>query len=104
MTESLPKVSVVIATLERPVLLHRAIRRVMEQTYAGEIEVVIVFDQSEPPPLEVEAPPGQWVAFCDDDYDWLPEKLSKQIVALQANPDCEIATSDIWVVYDDKTT
>ena len=53
---ALPKVSVVIATRERPVLLHRAIRRVMEQTYAGEIEVVIVFDQSEPHPIEVEIP------------------------------------------------
>lgn len=129
---ALPKVSVVIATRERPVLLHRAIRRVMEQTYAGEIEVVIVFDQSEPHPIEVEIPAnrslniirntdrnpglagarnsgvlattGQWVAFCDDDDEWLPEKLAKQITALQANPDCEIATAGIWVVYDDKTT
>jgi glycosyltransferase involved in cell wall biosynthesis len=46
---------------------------------------------------------GDLVAFCDDDDEWLPEKLSKQISALQANPDCEIATSGIWVVYDDKT-
>jgi glycosyltransferase involved in cell wall biosynthesis len=132
MTQSLPKVSVVIATRERPVLLHRAIRRVMEQTYAGEIEVVVVFDQSEPHPIEVDIPAnrtltvirnternpglagarnsgvlattGEWVAFCDDDDEWLPEKLSRQITALQANPDCEIATSGIWVVYDDKTT
>ena len=128
---SLPKVSVVIATRERPVLLHRAIRRVMEQTYAGEIEVVIVFDQSEPHPIEVDVPAhrsltvirnternpglagarnsgvlatsGEWVAFCDDDDEWLPEKLTRQMAALQANPGCEIATSGIWVVYDDKT-
>ena len=59
MTETLPKVSVVIATRERPVLLQRAIRRVMEQTYAGEIEVVIVFDQSEPHPIEVDVPAGR---------------------------------------------
>ena len=131
MTETLPKVSVVIATRERPVLLHRAIRRVMEQTYAGEIEVVIVFDQSEPHPIEVDVPAnrsltvirnternpglagarnsgvlatsGEWVAFCDDDDEWLPEKLARQIAALQAHPDCEIATSGIWVVYEDKT-
>jgi glycosyltransferase involved in cell wall biosynthesis len=127
----LPKVSVVIATRERPILLQRAIRRVMEQTYAGEIEVVIVFDQSEPHPIEVDVPPGrtltvirnternpglagarnsgvlatsgEWVAFCDDDDEWLPEKLSRQVAALQANPDAEIATSGIWVVYEDKT-
>jgi glycosyltransferase involved in cell wall biosynthesis len=132
MTEtSLPKVSVVIATRERPVLLHRAIRRVMEQTYAGEIELVIVFDQSEPHPIEVEIPAnrsltvicnternpglagarntgvlatsGTWVAFCDDDDEWLPEKLTRQMAALAANPDAEIATTGIWVVYEDKT-
>jgi glycosyltransferase involved in cell wall biosynthesis len=130
-TPGLPKVSVVIATRERPVLLQRAIRRVMEQTYAGEIEVVIVFDQSEPHPIEVDVPAGrtltvirnternpglagarnsgvlatsgEWVAFCDDDDEWLPEKLARQVDALRANPDCEIATSGIWVVYDDKT-
>jgi glycosyltransferase involved in cell wall biosynthesis len=128
---SLPTVSVVIATRERPVLLHRAIRRVMEQTYAGEIEVVIVFDQSEPHPIEVDVPEGRslrvirntdrqpglagarntgvlattghYVAFCDDDDEWLPEKLARQVAALQANPDCEIATTGIWVVYEDKT-
>jgi glycosyltransferase involved in cell wall biosynthesis len=111
---SLPKVSVVIATRERPVLLHRAIRRVMEQTYAGEIELVIVFDQSEPHPIEVEIPAGrtltvirnterspglagarntgvlatsgQYVAFCDDDDEWLPEKLTRQVAALAATP------------------
>ena len=31
----------------------------MEQTYAGEIEVVIVFDQSEPHPIEVDVPAGR---------------------------------------------
>jgi glycosyltransferase involved in cell wall biosynthesis len=131
MSESLPKVSVVIATRERPVLLQRAIRRVMEQTYAGEIEVVIVFDQSEPHPIEVDVPDnrsltvirnternpglagarntgvlatsGVYVAFCDDDDEWLPEKLTRQMAALAAHPDCEIATTGIWVVYEDKT-
>src|SRR3954469_20534321 len=113
-TPGLPKVSVVIATRERPALLQRAIRRVMEQTYAGEIELVIVFDQSEPHPIEVEIPAGrsltvirnterspglagarntgvlatsgQWVAFCDDDDEWLPEKLTRQMAVLAANP------------------
>jgi hypothetical protein len=43
------------------------------------------------------------VAFCDDDDEWLPEKLTRQIAALVANPDAEIATTGIWVVYEDKT-
>lgn len=36
----------------------------------------------------VRAAQGEWIAFLDDDDEWLPEKLEKQIAALQANPDC----------------
>ena len=124
-----PKVSVVIATRERPVLLRRAVQRVMEQRYAGEIECVIVFDQSEPHTPEVEVPAGrtlriitnerspglaggrntgvaastgEFVAFCDDDDEWMPDKLEHQIVAMAANPDAGVATSGIWVVYEDR--
>jgi glycosyltransferase involved in cell wall biosynthesis len=131
MDEGSPKVSVVIATRERPVLLRRAIRRVMEQTYAGEIECVIVFDQSEPHDIEVDVPSGrtlrvirnterspglagarnsgvlastgELIAFCDDDDEWLPEKLDRQVAAMQANPAAEVATTGIWVVYETKT-
>jgi glycosyltransferase involved in cell wall biosynthesis len=128
MTETLPKVSVVIATRERPILLQRAIRRVMEQTYAGEIEVVIVFDQSEPHPIEVDVPTGRTltvirnterqpglagarntgvlaldtdlVAFCDDDDEWLPGKLTAQVAALDDG--CDFVTSAIEVRYRDR--
>ena len=126
-----PKVSVVIATRDRPVLLQRAVRRVMEQTYAGEIECVIVFDQSEPHAIEVDVPDGrtlrvirnterapglagarnsgvlastgELIAFCDDDDEWLPEKLDRQVAAMLVNPTAEVATTGIWVVYEDKT-
>jgi glycosyltransferase involved in cell wall biosynthesis len=126
-----PKVSVVIATRDRPVLLQRAVRRVMEQTYAGEIECVIVFDQSEPHAIEVDVPDGrtlrvirnserapglagarnsgvlastgEMIAFCDDDDEWLPEKLDRQVAAMLVNPTAEVATTGIWVVYEDKT-
>ncbi len=131
MDEGLPKVSVVIATRDRPVLLRRAVQRVMDQTYAGEIECVIVFDQSEPHEIEVTVPArrtlrvirnterspglagarnsgvlastGELVAFCDDDDEWLPEKLERQVAAMQANPAAEVATTGIWVVYERKT-
>lgn len=136
MSEKLPKVSVVIATRDRRELLHRAVQRVMEQHYAGPIELVIVFDQSEPHPIEVEIPAGrelrvitnhrspglagarnsgvlattgELVAFCDDDDEWLPEKLDRQVAALAAPPPqgervAEVATSGIFVVYEDRTT
>jgi glycosyltransferase involved in cell wall biosynthesis len=124
-----PKVSVVIATRERPVLLRRAVQRVMEQRYSGEIECVLVFDQSEPHTPDVEIPAGrtlhvitntrtpglaggrnsgvaattgEFVAFCDDDDEWMPDKLERQVTAMAANPDAGVATSGIWVVYEDK--
>ncbi len=135
-----PSVTVVIATRDRPVLLRRAVQRVMEQTYAGDLECVLVFDQSEPVRPDVEVPPrgvgggtgartlkmitnserspglagarnsgvlassGELIAFCDDDDEWLPEKLERQVSLMMANPDAEIATSGIFVCYEDKQT
>lgn len=43
-----PPVSVVIATRDRPQLLRRAVASVTAQRYPGDIEVLAVFDQSEP--------------------------------------------------------
>lgn len=45
-----PSVAVVIATRDRPVLLRRAVEAVVDQRYPGDIEVLAVFDQSEPEP------------------------------------------------------
>lgn len=45
---ALPPVSVVIATRDRPQLLRRAVASVLAQRYQGDIEVLAVFDQSEP--------------------------------------------------------
>lgn len=131
MSNSLPKVSVVIATRDRRELLHRAVRRVMEQTYTGPIELIIVFDQSEPHPIEVEIPSGrelrvidnhrspglagarnsgvlattgELVAFCDDDDEWLPAKLDAQVAAMAAAPDAEVCTTGLYVCYEDRTT
>ncbi len=45
-----PSVAVVIATRDRPELLRRAVAAVLDQRYPGSIEVLAVFDQSEPEP------------------------------------------------------
>jgi len=45
-----PTVAVVIATRDRPVLLRRAVEAVVDQRYPGDIEVLAIFDQSEPEP------------------------------------------------------
>jgi glycosyltransferase involved in cell wall biosynthesis len=45
-----PTVAVVIATRDRPVLLRRAVEAVIDQRYPGDVEVLAVFDQSDPEP------------------------------------------------------
>src|SRR4051794_19109795 len=48
-----PPVSVVIATRDRPGLLERAVAHVLDQDYPGDVECVVVYDQSEPRELAV---------------------------------------------------
>lgn len=45
-----PTVAVVIATRDRPALLRRAVAAAVDQRYPGDVEVLAVFDQSEPEP------------------------------------------------------
>ena len=99
-------VSVIIPTLHRPTLLMRALASVLCQTW-GELEVIVIIDGPDPdtiailqtvddPRLRVIANAqslaaagarnvgmdharGEWIAFLDDDDEWLPEKLAKQL-------------------------
>jgi len=127
MSAWLPTVDVVIATHHRPELLRTAIDAVLQQTYAGDITCVVVFDQSEPDhTLEVLDPhrrvvvttntrsPGlagarnsgigasdhELVAFCDDDDVWLPDKLARQVVEL-AKDGAATCVTGIIVEYGD---
>lgn len=36
----------------------------------------------------IRAAHGEWIAFLDDDDEWLPTKIEKQMAALYANPEC----------------
>jgi glycosyltransferase involved in cell wall biosynthesis len=125
-----PPVSVVIPTRDRPELLRRAVRAVLEQRYPGEIECVVVFDQSQPAPVGVEpgerrrlrtvanrrtpglagarnagvlASSGELVAFCDDDDEWLPGKLLAQVEALRRHPEAVVVACGVEVRYRDRT-
>jgi glycosyltransferase involved in cell wall biosynthesis len=126
-----PPVSVVVPTRDRPELLRRAVAAVLGQTYRGRVECVVVFDQSEPDLPWPDLPPGrclvlvrnertpglagarnsgilaatgELVAFCDDDDEWLPEKLARQAARLLATPSAAVSTTGILVRYKDRTT
>jgi glycosyltransferase involved in cell wall biosynthesis len=99
-------VSVVVPTLHRPMLLIRALASVFCQTWR-ELEVIVIVDGPDPetiailqtiddPRLRVIVNPrsltaagarnagmddakGEWIAFLDDDDEWLPEKLARQM-------------------------
>lgn len=99
-------VSVIIPTLNRPKLLLRAINSALSQTYQ-DIEVIVVVDRPEQdtvstvqsvddPRLRLIVNPysltaagarnagadhaaGEWIAFLDDDDEWLPNKLERQM-------------------------
>ena len=103
-----PLVTVVIPTRRRPELVQRALRSVLAQTHPA-IEVIVVIDGPDPattdalagwpdPRLRVMQAPapsgagaarnlaaatatGSWIAFLDDDDEWLPDKLARQLAA-----------------------
>ena len=54
-----PSVSAVIPTRDRPELLARAVQSVLNQSYPGPLECVVVFDQQAPRMPDVDVPDGQ---------------------------------------------
>jgi len=124
-----PSVGVVIATRGRPELLRCAVRAALDQDYDGEIEVIVVFDQVPIDPLDdIEVPehgrflrtihndrtPGlaggrntgilastaQLIAFCDDDDEWLPAKLRRQVEEWEKTPDAVLVSVGITIVTE----
>jgi glycosyltransferase involved in cell wall biosynthesis len=121
---------VVIATRDRPYQVRRALASVEAQDYAGPMRIVIVYDGIPPdwglahggarPVLVLEnwrraglagarntgilALDTEFVAFCDDDDRWQPDKLRRQVAALLAEPDAEMATCAIEVEYEGRCT
>ncbi|MEM7341615.1 MAG: glycosyltransferase family A protein [Actinomycetota bacterium] len=126
-------VTVVIATRDRPELLRRALDAVWSQDFAHPIEVIVVFDRSEPDQSLVridealdrrivvttnvraaglagarnsgiDAARNAWIAFCDDDDEWLDGKLAAQFAALEAQPMARAACTGIFIRYEGNDT
>lgn len=108
-----PGVTAVVPTHNRPEPMRRAVESILNQDYVGQIEVIVVFDASEPELPDVKIPPGRTlralrnertrglagarntgiinathhlVASLDDDDEWLKTKLTRQIRLLQRSP------------------
>lgn len=112
-------ISVIIPTVRRPLLVMRAVNSVLAQSIT-DLEVVVVIDGTDPEtahtlgavadgrlrlvqnarPLGsagarnvgIEAARGEWVAFLDDDDEWLRDKLELQLAAARAEGHCVIVS------------
>jgi glycosyltransferase involved in cell wall biosynthesis len=108
-----PLVSAVIPTRGRPALVRRAVRSVLAQSHP-DVEAVVVLDGPDPateralaplagPRLRlvrlprsrgggaarnagVAAAAGRWIALLDDDDEWLPDKVRRQVEAAARSP------------------
>ncbi len=104
----MPLVSVVIATYRRPALMARAVACAIGQTMS-DLEVIVVAARDDSDTISavemmkdprvrcvvnpekkgpgqardtgVKASAAQWIAFLDDDDEWAPDKLEKQIAS-----------------------
>lgn len=108
-----PRVSVVIPTRNRPELVRRAVESVLSQT-VEDFELIVVIDGPDLRTVAVlsemherrlryfELPRNvgaaearnegirqartDWIALLDDDDEWLPEKLERQLSAVKRTP------------------
>jgi glycosyltransferase involved in cell wall biosynthesis len=117
-------VSVVIATRNRQELVRETLRAIFSQEGDNEIEALVIFDQSEiDPSLARDFPDdrlrlmnntrtpglagarntgtlastGEWVAFCDDDDIWFPDKLLRQLAIAGDDPTAHFITGGILI-------
>ena len=121
-------ISVVIPTHNRADLLPRAIKSVQNQTWT-DLEIVVVSDGSEDDTKAVvealakdddrirfieyfpakggnvarntgiENAAGEYVAFLDDDDEFMPEKLEKQMAVMESDREIGLVYTGVRVIY-----
>lgn len=120
-------VSVIIPTHNRFKLLFRAIESVINQTY-NDIEIIVVSDGSTDDtdvfmqryldnsrvkyisysPARggnyarnrgIEAAEGEYIAFLDDDDEWLPIKVERQVAMMEENHEIGLVYTGINCIY-----
>lgn len=118
-------ISVVIPTHNRPVEAEAAVRSVLAQDYDGPLEVIVVFDGEDPRDLPVPDRPNfecrgirndrtrglagarnagilaakhPFVAFLDDDDEWLPGRLTPQLDIFREHPETVLVGGGISAV------
>lgn len=122
-----PSVTAVVPTHNRPELMRAAVRSIVEQDYAGHIETIIVFDACDVDVPDLKLPAnrtvhgvandrtrglagarntgiakasGDLVAFLDDDDEWLPGKMRRQVTLLAERPEAIMVASAMVIVSD----
>ncbi len=127
-----PDVSIVIPTYNRISMLKQAIGTVLNQTFNGNIEIIVIDDNSKdgtPKTIQkqypdiyliacsenrgpaaarnqgIRAAQGHYIAFLDSDDLWEPDYLQTQIDALDnqsATPSKRFSVSDVWLWKTEK--
>lgn len=124
-----PTVSAIVAASDSPERLAGTVRSVLGQNYPGEVECVVVFDQSAPVTLLVDVPArrglrvmtntrtpglagarntgitashGALIAFCDDSTVWTPDKLTLQVKQMKRTG-AEFVASGVRIHHTDQS-
>lgn len=127
-----PPVSVIVPTRGRPEFVRESIAAVVGQTYPGDVDCIVVHDQEKPdqtlaslgtarhcvrvvanthtPGLAgarntgLSLAGGEFIATCDDDDLWHPDKLQTQITRLLDQPDLLVVGSGMRLLLPGNKT